>query len=174
MKERTTVQSSTKSAALFVPQGDQTLPIPSIDAILEGGLPVGAITEVVGPECSGRTAFALSFVARLTQSAKVCAWVDVSDTLHPESAAASGVDLHRLLWIRCGVSISALKKSTSQLAFALPKKYLDPPPIKKGLHGGGFGSHPRNETKGLSDSISSFMQQDTFPRDVQSRNDERT
>jgi recombination protein RecA len=136
--------------------------ISSIDAILEGGLPVGAITEVVGPECSGRTAFALSFVAQLTQSAKVCAWVDVSDTLHPESAAASGVDLHRLLWVRCGVSMSQPTASPSQLAFALPKKYLAPPPIKKGLHGGGFGSHPRNEIKGLSDSISSFMQQEAF------------
>jgi RecA/RadA recombinase len=136
--------------------------IPSIDAMLEGGLPVGAITELVGPECSGRTAFALSFVARLTQSTKVCAWVDVSDTLHPESAAASGVDLPRLLWIRCGGSISARREAPSQLAFALPKKYLVPPPIKKGLHGGGFGSHPRNETRGLSDSISSFMQQETF------------
>jgi recombination protein RecA len=136
--------------------------ISSIDAILEGGLPVGAITEIVGTECSGRTAFALSFVARLTQRAKVCAWVDVSDTLHPESAAASGVDLRGLLWIRCGVSISARKESPSQLAFALPKKYLDPPPIKKGLHGGGFGPHPRNEIKGLSDSISSFMQQETL------------
>lgn len=136
--------------------------IPSIDAMLEGGLPVGAITEVVGPECSGRTAFALSFVARLTQSAKVCAWVDVSDTLHPESAAASGVDLHRLLWIRCGISIPARTQSPPQPAFTLPKKYLDPPTIKKGLHGGGFGSHPRNEIKGLSDSISNFMQQETF------------
>jgi recombination protein RecA len=136
--------------------------ISSIDAILEGGLPVGAITEAVGPECSGRTAFALSFVARLTQSAKVCAWVDVSDTLHPESAAASGVDLPRLLWIRCGVSIAERRESPSQLAFALPKKYLVPPSIKKGLHGGGFGSHPRNEVSGLSDSIGSFMRQETF------------
>jgi hypothetical protein len=39
----------------------------------------------------------------MTQEGKVCAWVDVSDTLHPESAAALGVDLSRLLWIRCGV-----------------------------------------------------------------------
>src|ERR1700733_14465399 len=136
--------------------------IHSIDAVLEGGLPLGAITEVVGPECSGRTAFALSFVAGLTQSAKVCAWVDVSDTLHPESAAASGVDLSRLLWIRCGVSISGRREPPSPPAFALPKKYLAPPPIKKGLHGGGFGSHPRNEIKGLSESISSFIQQETF------------
>ena len=41
--------------------------IQSVDALLEGGLPVGAITESVGPECSGRTSLALSFVAGMTQ-----------------------------------------------------------------------------------------------------------
>jgi recombination protein RecA len=137
--------------------------IVSIDAILDGGLPVGAITEVVGPECSGRTAFALSFVAGLTQSAKVCAWVDVSDTLHPESTAASGVDLTRLLWVRCGVSSPAYEElSPQQYEFSLPPKYLAPPPIKKGLHGGGFGPHPRNEVKGLSESISDFIRPEMF------------
>jgi recombination protein RecA len=76
--------------------------IPALDDALSGGLPIGAITELAGLECSGRTSLALSFVAGLTQAARVCAWVDVSDTLHPESAAAIGVDLNRLLWIRCG------------------------------------------------------------------------
>jgi recombination protein RecA len=142
--------------------------IHSVDAVLEGGLPLGAITEVVGPECSGRTAFALSFLASLTQGAKVCAWVDVSDTLHPESAVASGVDLARLLWIRCGVSVAAYRKAPPQHPFSLPKKYLIPPPIKKGVHGGGFGSHPRNEVKGLSDSISGFMRPERLaPRCVE-------
>jgi RecA/RadA recombinase len=136
--------------------------IASIDAILGGGLPLGAITEATGPECSGRTGVALSFVAGLTQSAKVCAWVDVSDTLHPESAAASGVDLARLLWVRCGVLLAAREEPAVQHTFSLPKKYLDPPSVKKGLHGGGFGSHPRNEVKGLSDSISSFMRPEIF------------
>ncbi len=73
-----------------------------IDLLLHGGFPVGALSEMVGPECSGRTSLALTFVAGMTQAGKVCAWVDVSDTLHPESAAAMGVDLSRLLWIRCG------------------------------------------------------------------------
>jgi recombination protein RecA len=76
--------------------------ISTLDNALGGGLPIGAITELAGPECSGRTSLALSFVACLTQAGRVCAWVDVSDTLHPESAAAIGVDLDRLLWIRCG------------------------------------------------------------------------
>src|SRR6202034_157355 len=76
--------------------------IPALDDALSGGLPIGAITELAGPECSGRTSLALSFVACLTNVGRVCAWIDVSDTLHPESAAAIGVDLNRLLWIRCG------------------------------------------------------------------------
>jgi recombination protein RecA len=71
--------------------------ISEIDLLLSGGFPVGAISEIVGPECSGRTSLALKFVAGLTQAGKICAWVDVSDALHPESAAASGVDLSRLL-----------------------------------------------------------------------------
>jgi len=54
--------------------------IQTIDELLEGGLPLGAITEVVGPECSGRTSLALSFLAQMTQAEKVCAWIDVSET----------------------------------------------------------------------------------------------
>jgi recombination protein RecA len=77
--------------------------IREIDALLRGGLPVGAISEIVGPECSGRTSLALALVAGMTQAGQVCAWVDVSDALHPESAAAVGVDLTRLLWVRCGL-----------------------------------------------------------------------
>jgi recombination protein RecA len=158
---------SQRIPSAFTPSQRMTRPVTttgihSIDAVLDGGLPLGAITEVVGPECSGRTAFALSFVAGLTQSAKVCAWVDVSDTLHPESAAASGVDLGGVLWIRCGVFAAAHREPSSQYAFSLPKKFLIAPATKKGLHGGGFGSHPRNEVKGLSDSMSSFMRPEMF------------
>lgn len=88
--------------------------IPPIDELLQGGLPLGVITEVIGPECSGRTSFALSFVSRMTQAGKVSAWVDVSDALHPESAAAAGVDLERLLWVRCGGSAKIQRTATPQ------------------------------------------------------------
>jgi recombination protein RecA len=79
-----------------------------LDLALSGGLPLGALTELAGPECSGRTSLALSFVAGLTRLGQVSAWVDVSDTLHPESAAAAGIDLTRLLWIRCGTDAEQL------------------------------------------------------------------
>lgn len=75
--------------------------IEQIDALLEGGLLVGAISEVTGPHCSGRTTLALAFLAQRTAESRVCAWVDVDDALDPESAAASGVILSQLLWVRC-------------------------------------------------------------------------
>src|SRR5580704_14513721 len=75
--------------------------IAAIDNLLLGGLPIGAISEITGPSTSGRTTLALSFVARRTSEGKVCAWVDASDALDPESATASGVSLRQLLWVRC-------------------------------------------------------------------------
>jgi recombination protein RecA len=131
--------------------------VPEIDAVLEGGLPLGAITEMVGPESSGRTSVAFSFVAQMTKAGKVCAWIDVSSTFHPESATSSGVDLTRLLWVRCGMQTTA-KRNSAQPAFSLPEKYFVPPPVKQGLHGGGFGTHPRNEVKELPDAVSDFLQ----------------
>jgi recombination protein RecA len=127
--------------------------IPSIDNLLDGGLPLGALTEMVGPECSGRTSLALSFLARLTRAGKVCAWIDVSNSLRPESVAAAGVDLHHLLWVRCGVSQKSGAIPGFEKVFSLPEKYMIAPPTKRGLHGGGFGPHPRNEQKGLSNAV---------------------
>jgi recombination protein RecA len=75
--------------------------IDSVDRLLEGGLPVGAISEITGPESSGRTSLALAYLAGMTREDRVVAWVDAADTLDAESAAASGVDLKRLLWVRC-------------------------------------------------------------------------
>jgi hypothetical protein len=133
--------------------------IDALDEVLHGGFPIGAITELIGPECSGRTSVALAFVAGMTQAGRVCAWLDVSNALDPASAAASGVDLRRLLWVRCG----ARKTETLQAGqrFALPQQYLVPKPAIKGLHGGGCGGHPRGEVKGMAQAVSGFLQPET-------------
>jgi recombination protein RecA len=133
----------------------------TVDELLQGGLPVGAITEIVGHECSGRTSFAFSFAAQITQAGKVCAWIDVSNALSPESASAIGIDLNRLLWVRCGVT-NPITQPSSQISFSLPSKYLIAPPVKKGLHGGGFGPHPRGEVKGLSTAVSGLLRPDAI------------
>lgn len=135
--------------------------IESLDELLKGGLPVGAISELVGPECSGRTSVALSFLARITQVEKVGAWIDVSNTLDPISVAAAGVDLARLLWVRCGATTQTRAQQRTH-NFALPQKYLVPPIAKKGLHGGAFGSHPRGEVKGLSQAVSGLFEHEAI------------
>ena len=141
--------------------------IASLDSALYGGLPVGAIREFVGPECSGSTAVALSFLAQITHAAKVCAWIDVSNALDPASAAAIGVDLDRLLWVRCGnKDISTAKHHN----FALPSKYFAAPPIKRGLHGGGFGSHPRSEVKGLPTAVGDLLSGSTLQKQSEDKN----
>lgn len=138
--------------------------VASVDELLTGGLPVGAVTEMTGPECSGRTSLTLSYLARITHEGSVCAWIDVCDAFHPESAAAAGVDLSRLLWVRCGVPVATSKRAVN-CEFTLPGKYLVPPPVKQGLHGGGFGTHPRNETKGISDAVGDLLKPEvTAPR----------
>lgn len=120
---------------------------------------------MVGPECSGRTSLALSFLVRLTQAGKVCAWIDVSNSLRPESVAAAGLDLHRLLWVRCGVSHTTKVSGGAEKIFTLPEKYMISPPTKRGLHGGGFGPHPRNEQKGISNAVGDlFRPSGTTPR----------
>jgi recombination protein RecA len=132
--------------------------IAAVDGVLEGGLPVGAVTEMIGAECSGRTALALSFVAGVTRAERACAWVDVSDALSPESAAAAGVDLRRMLWVRCGVT--AAKKSVGvRENFKLAEKYFAAPVVKRGLHGGGHGPHPRMEVKGMSEGVGALLRE---------------
>jgi hypothetical protein len=129
--------------------------IGSLDELLEGGFPVGAVTELVGGECSGRTSVALSFLAQVTSAGKVCAWIDASNTFDPVSAASVGVDLKRLLWVRCGVKEKIVSQDTRKVA--LPEACFLTSPVTKGLHGGGHGTHPRSEVKGLSTAIGRFL-----------------
>ena len=84
------------------------------DRLLEGGFPVGAISEVTGPESSGRTSIALAFVAQRTAEDRVCAWVDTNDAFDPESAAANGVNLRQLLWVRCIDPLTRERTGTSE------------------------------------------------------------
>jgi recombination protein RecA len=129
--------------------------IEALDDVLQGGLPVGAISEMVGPECSGRTSVAFSFLAQMTHAGKVCCWIDVANTFDPASAAAIGVDLTRLVWVRCGVEQTRVQRDARN--FILPEKYLIPSPHKAGLHGGGFGPHPRSEINGLSEAVTGLL-----------------
>jgi RecA/RadA recombinase len=86
--------------------------IPQVDALLNGGLPVGVISEITGPESSGRTSLALACLAGHTAGGRVCARVDACDAFDAESAAASGVRLRQLLWVRCRSALPTAKPSS--------------------------------------------------------------
>jgi hypothetical protein len=88
--------------------------IAAMDAFT-GGLPRGCLTEICGPASSGRSTFMLSALAAATQRGECCAVVDASDTLDPQSAAASGIELNRLLWVRCGENSLHPEKRLEQL-----------------------------------------------------------
>lgn len=75
--------------------------IAAIDA-LTGGLPRGCLSEICGPASSGRSTLMLAALAAATQRGEFCAVVDASDALDPQSIAAAGIELDRLLWVRCG------------------------------------------------------------------------
>jgi recombination protein RecA len=93
--------------------------IPALDT-LTGGLPRGCLTEICGPASSGRTTLLLAALAAATQRGEFCAVVDASDALDPQSAAAAGVELDRLLWVRCGDSSPQRHPSTALRACPEP------------------------------------------------------
>src|ERR1700728_4591991 len=80
---------------------------------LTGGLPRGCLTEICGPASSGRTTLLLAALAAATRRGECCVLVDASDVLDPQSAAAAGIELDRLLWVRCGEN--SPEKSLEQL-----------------------------------------------------------
>jgi len=61
----------------------------------------GAITEVVGRLSSGRTSLLIASLRDLTREGAVVALVDTDHAFDPGSAARAGLDLRRLLWMRC-------------------------------------------------------------------------
>jgi recombination protein RecA len=94
--------------------------IPEID-LLTGGLPRGALTEIFGSSCSGRTSLLLAALSARTAQEEACALIDGGDAFDPHSAEAAGVELRKLLWVRCR-NVEQTLRATDLL-----------------LQGGGFG-----------------------------------
>jgi hypothetical protein len=110
--------------------------IPALDA-LTGGLPRGCLTEICGLASSGRTTVLLAALASASRRGEYCAVIDASDALDPESLAAAGVDLDRLLWVRCGDDI---QPNSRPMGLAGPPKEMKSPgapPLSRTLRQGG-------------------------------------
>jgi recA bacterial DNA recombination protein len=121
-----------RPAPLTVPFG-----VAALDA-LTGGLPRGALSEIAGPASSGRTGVMLAALAGATRRQEVCALVDASDSLDPVSAAATGVDLERLLWVRCSGRTNASRSKSAASRAALGRLESESPTPRCGA-GFAFG-----------------------------------
>ncbi len=84
--------------------------------------PRGALTEILGPASSGRTTLLHALLAEATARQESCALIDAEDSFDPASAAAAGVYLPSLLWVRCVHSAEQALKAADLL-----------------IQGGGFG-----------------------------------
>ena len=87
MSERTTLRMES------IPTGALALDI----ALGIGGVPRGRVTEIYGPESSGKTTLALHIVAEAQKAGGVCAFIDAEHALDPVYASAIGVDIDNLL-----------------------------------------------------------------------------
>jgi len=75
-----------------IPTGSLALDV----ALGIGGIPRGRITEIFGPESSGKTTLALQVVAEAQKAGGIAAFVDVEHALDPEYAKNMGVDIDNL------------------------------------------------------------------------------
>jgi recombination protein RecA len=70
----------------------------SLDIALgAGGLPLGRVVEIYGPESSGKTTLTLEVIAQAQREGKVCAFVDAEHALDPIYAEKLGVNINELL-----------------------------------------------------------------------------
>jgi len=140
-----------------IPVELQSTGITELDALLRGGFPRGSVIELCGTSSSGRTSVSFSLLAQATARQETCAFVDVSDSLDPMSLAAAGVDLTRLLWVRCsGPEVGAAAKNT----VAPPKTEAAPAHVKargKVNRVEGGWQHPRDSIRGLENAIPLVM-----------------
>jgi recombination protein RecA len=76
-----------------IPTGSIALDV----ALGVGGLPRGRVTEIYGPESSGKSTLAMHVVAEAQRNGGICAYIDAEHAMDPVYAAAIGVDVDELL-----------------------------------------------------------------------------
>ncbi len=77
----------------IIPTGSLSLDI----ALGTGGIPRGRITEIFGPESSGKTTLCQHIIAEAQSLGGTCAFVDMEHALDPSYASRCGVDIDTLL-----------------------------------------------------------------------------
>ncbi len=114
-----------------------------LDALIDGGIPRGRISEITGRAGSGKTSIAASFAAFATRRGEVAAWLDAASAFDPESMAAAGVELGRMLWASTTTASPMARATLPYARFAAAPLARHQSAIVKAaqlvLEAGGFG-----------------------------------
>jgi hypothetical protein len=113
------------ASALALARREQKFPglaVPGLKNLLLNGFCRGAIAEISGPRSSGRMSIALHVLAQATVGGEICAVIDLHGSFDPASAHAAGVELDRMVWVRCHGNAEHAMRAADLL-----------------LHAGGFG-----------------------------------
>lgn len=108
--------------------------VPALDHLLAGGFHRGQLVELIGRRTCGRYSLVLATLAAATTRGDVAALVDLGDGLDPQNAAAAGVTLERLLWVRPPHLKQALIATEATIGAGFPLVVFDLgfPPIPGG------------------------------------------
>lgn len=142
----------------FVQRAMLPFGIAELDRVTGGGVPVGAITELVGAGSTGKTSAAMQIASAAMRTGKACAWVDASDSFDPQTGAENGMLLPQLLWVRCGgpvEDVSSARAKTPNRSMMVQDPGIDrQAPVQPGR----CGSHPRGEEQGLDRAVRGLFQ----------------
>jgi ABC-type glutathione transport system ATPase component len=124
------LRSSVPARALMPQRHRLSSGLAALDALLDGGIVRGRISELIGPIGSGRTTIAACFVAVATRAGEVVAWLENTRSFAPAAIAASSASLERVLWVlvddptslswnqRAGVAALGLPLSSRRLKWS--------------------------------------------------------
>ena len=124
-----------------------------------GGLPVGALTELVGETCSGRMSLALSFLSQITAMGKVCAWIDASNTFDPSLRLRLLASISNGFYGCAAVCAKVFRTGDTQVCFALVL-FCSKASHEGTAWGRAWDASPRSEVKGLSAAVDKFLSND--------------
>jgi hypothetical protein len=137
LRARNLDRTLTTAVGVTAPAGEVAATgLEPLDACLLGGLPRGQLCELTGPRSSGRTALLLQLLAAATARGELAALVDPCDRLDAASAAAAGIDLDRLLWVRGHAADGSGPAACASLERAVERSLKA---LSLVLQAGGFG-----------------------------------
>jgi hypothetical protein len=102
-------------AAVSIPLGWRHADLPEVLSTPARDFPRGRISEIVGARSHGRTSLLHALLAASARQGEHAALVDSADGFDPVSAAAAGVELSRLLWVRCGGNVEHAMRAADLL-----------------------------------------------------------